>query len=118
MDFNDVLPHLVTAAVTLGSAVTAMHRSLKQRAVTPQELAEAKKQIEQQQVTIVQLLEFRNNQEQIRREDHARVLRHDELLRSMVTTEEFKAYTHQTTTSVHGLTERVGRLIGYVDANR
>ena len=125
MDPSEITGHLITAVVTLATAMAAVLRTVKHRTVSPDELQEALKRIraqqekiDSQQLLIAQLQEYRHNSEQMRREDNNRVLRHEELLRTVVTTEEFKAYTHQTTSSVNGLTERVGQLIGFVDANR
>lgn len=38
-------------------------------------------------------------------------------VRHMVTDDEFAAYTRQTTLSVNGLTERIGRIMGALDAS-
>lgn len=43
--------------------------------------------------------------------------RADEQLRRTVTDDEFGAYTRQTTTAVNGLTERVSRVMGVLDAS-
>lgn len=102
-----------------------MMKTIKGKATSPADFEGLKDAVKDLQTSVrklearvAQLTEARENAKQNDTQTVRRLERAEEQLRRTVTDEEFGAYTRQTTEAVNGLTERVGRAMGILDASR
>lgn len=98
-------------------------RGVKQRTATPEDLNAARQDVDklshrlsEAHEKIARLEEGREHAKTAHLELSRRLERFEDQLRKTVTDEEFQAHTRQTTQSVNGLTERVSKITGFLDA--
>lgn len=91
--------------------------SIEEFAQARKELDDARQELSHTRRELERLKEARNNAKENAAQLAKRQDRVEAELRRTVTEEEFGVYTRQTNTAVMGLTERVSRIMGFVDAS-
>lgn len=125
MDLSEIAGLVGTGVATFAATWAGLVRPLKARSIDPAELHavsarldEIRKDVGKLKGGVARHDEVGKAHEKTAESAMRRVERIEERLAKTVTDEEFGAYTQQTTTAINGLTERVGRAIGALDALR
>lgn len=114
-----------TGAATFLATWATLVRPMKARSADPRavealgtKLDGLKSDVDELKTTQARLETRIENHEKSLKNGDRKTEKLEERLSRTVTDEEFAAYTQQTTTAINGLTERVGRAIGALDALR
>lgn len=125
MDLAQLGTLIGTGVATFLATWAGLVRPLKNRSADPKQVAaigrkldDLREELAGCKQSVTRLDTRAEGHEKSRESVDRRIERLEERLARTVTDEEFAAYTQQTTTSVNGLTERVGRAIGAIDALR
>lgn len=125
MEVVEVAKLLGTGLATFGATWAALVRPMRSRAADPGhvktlglKLDELRNSVDELKTVLVRVETRAEGQEKAAKNTDRKVEKLEERLARTVTDEEFGAYTQQTTNAINGLTERVGRAIGALDALR
>lgn len=129
MDLTQAASLIGTGLATFAATWAGLVRPMKNRQADPKQVNaigrkldelrdELRAGLDEVKRAVTRLETRAEGQEKARESFDRRAERIEERIARSVTDEEFAAYTQQTTTALNGLTDRVGRAIGALDALR
>lgn len=125
MELVDLASFVGTGLATFGATWATLVRPMKNRAADPRDvtaiggkLDQLRESVDTLRTSVARLETRLEGQENSVKNTDRRVERVEERMSRTVTDEEFAAYTQQTTSAINGMTERLGRAIGALDAIR